>query len=217
MTQEALKLAFEKVTGIPDAWTNPALMQARNGFIQGWEAKEALAQTQEPVVYQCPRCATSMQVDLTAKAALAQTQEPVAWLEPEWGEKICPEVGYEVTMTDDHPRDLCWIPLYAHPPQGEPVAWQLWVGADTPLNAPMGWHFYSTYDSLKSAEVSARTINSYQQAPFAKVVPLYTAPPQRTWVGLTDEDICMFSMWLDDKSDVAVFTAIEAKLKELNT
>ena len=48
MTQEALKLAFEKVTGIPDAWTNPALMQARNGFIQGWEAKEALAQTQEP-------------------------------------------------------------------------------------------------------------------------------------------------------------------------
>ena len=62
----------------------------------------------------------------------------------------------------------------------EPVAWQLWVGADTPLNAPMGWHFYSTYDSLKSAEISARTINSYQQAPFAKIVPLYTTPPQRT-------------------------------------
>lgn len=102
--------------------------------------------------------------------------KPVAWLEPEWGEKICPEVGYEVTMTDDHPRDLCWIPLYAHPPQGEPVAWQLWVGADTPPNAPMGWHFYNTYDSLRSAEVSARTINSYQQAPFAKVVPLYTSP-----------------------------------------
>jgi len=40
---------------------------------------------------------------------------------------------------------------------------------------------------------------------------------QRTWVGLTDEDICTFSMWLDDKSDVAVFTAIEAKLKEKNT
>ena len=43
------------------------------------------------------------------------------------------------------------------------------------------------------------------------------AQPQRTWVGLTDEDICMFSMWLDDKSDVAIFTAIEAKLKEKNT
>ena len=46
-------------------------------------------------------------------------QKPVAWLEPEWGEKICPEVGYEVTMTDDHPRDLGWIPLYAQRP---------WVG-----------------------------------------------------------------------------------------
>jgi hypothetical protein len=49
-------------------------------------------------------------------------QEPVAWLEPEWREKICPEVGYEVTMTDDHPRDLCWIPLYPRPPQ------RTWVG-----------------------------------------------------------------------------------------
>jgi hypothetical protein len=57
------------------------------------------------------------------KEALAQPeQEPVAWLEPEWGEKICPEVGYEATMTDDHPRDLCWIPLYPHPPQ------RTWVG-----------------------------------------------------------------------------------------
>lgn len=45
----------------------------------------------------------------------------------------------------------------------------------------------------------------------------YLLKAQRTWVGLTDEDICTFSMWLDDKSDVAVFTAIEAKLKELNT
>ena len=50
------------------------------------------------------------------RMAQTQTQKPVAWLEPEWGEKICPEVGYEVTMTDDHPRDLCWIPLYAQRP-----------------------------------------------------------------------------------------------------
>ena len=119
---------------------------------------------------------------LVAAKAIAEleSQEPVAWLEPEWGEKICPEVGYEVTMTDDHPRDLCWIPLYPHPSQGEPVAWQLWVGADTPLNSPMGWHFYNTYDSLRSAETSARTINAAQQTPFAKIVPLYTHPPQRT-------------------------------------
>ena len=52
-----------------------------------------------------------------AQDKLAQpAQEPVAWLEPEWGEKICPEVGYEVTMTDDHPKDLGWIPLVAQRP-----------------------------------------------------------------------------------------------------
>jgi hypothetical protein len=44
-----------------------------------------------------------------------------------------------------------------------------------------------------------------------------THPPQRTWVGLTEEEICMFSMWLDSKPDATVFTAIEARLKELNT
>jgi hypothetical protein len=105
----------------------------------------------------------------------------------------------------------------------EPVAWQLWVGADTPLNAPMGWQFYSTYDSLKSAEVSARTINSYQQAPFAKLVPLYTNPRQRTWVGLTNEEIELYWDWEDFQTGAGRSTIfemvrdIEAKLKEKNT
>ena len=47
--------------------------------------------------------------------------------------------------------------------------------------------------------------------------PLYTTPPQRTWVGLTDEDKSLFSSWLDHKTDAEVFEAIEAKLKEKNT
>jgi hypothetical protein len=46
---------------------------------------------------------------------------------------------------------------------------------------------------------------------------LYTHPPQRTWVGLDHHDKKKFSSWLDHKSDDEVFTAIEAKLKELNT
>jgi hypothetical protein len=41
--------------------------------------------------------------------------------------------------------------------------------------------------------------------------------PQRTWVGLTDEDKSLFSSWLDHKTDAEVFEAIEAKLKEKNT
>jgi hypothetical protein len=47
-------------------------------------------------------------------------------------------------------------------------------------------------------------------------VPVYTAPPQRPWVGLTDEEI---ESWvLPDKPTVAEFARfVEAKLKEKNT
>jgi hypothetical protein len=92
------------------------------GFVDGMQyqmqssvdkAVNRMAQTQEPKIgcvnHDCDKCK-------------AQTQEPVAWLEPEWGEEICPEVGFEATTTSDHPRDLCWIPLYPHPPQ------RTWVG-----------------------------------------------------------------------------------------
>ena len=130
-----------------------------------------------------------------AREALAQ---------PEPSEKFC---DANCVWTDHHPD--CRLTQ----PEQEPVAWQLWVGADTPLNAPMGWQFYSTYDSLKNAEISARTINSYQQAPFAKIVPLYTTPPQRTWVGLTDKE--RQDIALEVPIDAVLIT--EAKLKEKNT
>jgi len=49
---------------------------------------------------------------------------------------------------------------------------------------------------------------------------LYTSPPQRTWVGLTDEDLkplsdkwrIVYGGWVDDFAK-----EIEAKLKEKNT
>ena len=73
----------------------------------------------ETALEQCKRNTVEAITALRLAIEQAEKQEPVAWLEPEWGEKICPEIGYEVTMTDDHPRDLCWIPLYPHPPQWE--------------------------------------------------------------------------------------------------
>jgi hypothetical protein len=46
-------------------------------------------------------------------------------------------------------------------------------------------------------------------------IPLYTTPPQRTWVGLTDEQIraCIAS----EKYAFEIVRAAEAKLKEKNT
>jgi hypothetical protein len=53
--------------------------------------------------------------------------------------------------------------------------------------------------------------------------PLYTAPPQRTWVGLTDEDKHEIELRAgiteDDDGYIVsqVFKLTEAKLKEKNT
>jgi len=46
-------------------------------------------------------------------------------------------------------------------------------------------------------------------------IPVYTTPPQRTWVGLTDEE---FNDAINDKlTPECIAIAIEAKLKERNT
>ena len=53
----------------------------------------------------------------------------------------------------------------------------------------------------------------------AKIGPLYTAPPQRTWVGLTEEEVKhMLELFVVPPHHVEmVVQAIEAKLKEKNT
>ena len=60
--------------------------------------------------------------------------------------------------------------------------------------------------------------------PFAKHTPLYTAPPQREWQGLADDEIIEFEIWLDDEEEkhgwnppADIVKYIEAKLKEKNT
>ena len=53
-----------------------------------------------------------------------------------------------------------------------------------------------------------------------KCNPLYTAPPKREWVGLTDEEINSVRHnrdWTAPWTDETFARAIEAKLKEKNT
>jgi hypothetical protein len=123
-------------------------------------------------------------------------QEPVAWLEPEWREKICPEVGYEVTMTDDHPRDLCWIPLYTHPPHRT---------EQEPVQEP--------YKGL-SEHMMQETNGRVRIDPVTGNTGIGT-PPQRTWVGLTDEEENEYNYLGPDMH--WVIQEIAAKLKEKNT
>ena len=75
-----------------------------------------------------------------------------------------------------------------------------------------------TYKEVADTMNALRKGNFSQQAAAKEVgeLKLYTTPPQRTWVGLTDED----KQELDEKYGddyLAHLDAVEAKLKEKNT
>ena len=91
-------------------------------------------------------------------------------------------------------------------PEQEPVAWAMLM--------PVEGDFI---DAITPDE-HARVEGEYKH-------PLYTTPPQRTWVGLTDEERAViveahttddhgYDIWCDGDG---VARAIEAKLKEKNT
>jgi hypothetical protein len=48
-------------------------------------------------------------------------------------------------------------------------------------------------------------------------VPLYTAPPKREWVGLTEDEFEKILERHNEATPFAVYLSIEAKLKEKNT
>jgi hypothetical protein len=85
-------------------------------------------------------------------------------------------------------------------PEQEPVAWMYEIFGDTVLT--------SNAKKIDLVLANGKT-----------VTPLYTAPPKREWVSLTDEDVGVFKRDYQSGeigSFVALTSAIEAKLKELN-
>ena len=67
-------------------------------------------------------------------------------------------------------------------------------------------------------------LQAHTEKPFEGATPVYTTPPQRTWVGLTDEEIKAFDTWHDNREEEVgwcnpseIVAYIEAKLKEKNT
>ena len=71
------------------------------------------------------------------------------------------------------------------------------------------------------AEMSqAYTIDELPDASGTGFLPLYTAPPKKEWVGLTDQEInsvCYKRDWTAPWTNTTFARAIEAKLKEKNT
>jgi len=96
-------------------------------------------------------------------------------------------------------------------PEQEPVAWAMDYDIESVLSG------FST-----SLMGTAMRIES--AFPKHRVKLLYTTPPQRTWVGLTDEEIKEFDTWHDNREEEVgwcnpseIVAYIEAKLKEKNT
>ncbi len=59
---------------------------------------------------------------------LTPMPEPVAWFDGEY--YVCPELGYEYTITEQHPKDLGWIPLYTTPQIKELSDEEIWEVID---------------------------------------------------------------------------------------
>jgi hypothetical protein len=87
-----------------------------------------------------------------------------------------------------------------------------------PEPEPVAW-FTEDHREDKSATTYSKKMSERWKEKGWPVTPLYTAPPQREWVGLTDEE--MAAAWSQSKGDVLYrlkpfARAIEAKLKEKN-
>jgi hypothetical protein len=85
--------------------------------------------------------------------------------------------------------------------QQEPVAWITNGG-----NGELWWHRSSKFDEEGNLI-----------GPNPDDIPLYTTPPKREWVGLTDDEIEEIQKSLGIAIHWSDFRAIEAKLKEKNT
>ena len=91
-------------------------------------------------------------------------------------------------------------------PEQEPVAWMFQHDETGRMN-------YVSNDGIHDP-----TMFLGMNPRYALVCPLYTTPPQRTWVGLTEEEIDKtLRVYEQDYGWISFAKAIEAKLKLKNT
>jgi hypothetical protein len=88
-----------------------------------------------------------------------------------------------------------------------------------PEQEPVGW--LDSNDKLAEfmhKDLKAEHDKRDSSTPRYFQIPVYTTPPQRTWVGLTDEEITELRLKTLDAvaTNHEVYRAIEAKLKEKN-
>jgi hypothetical protein len=87
---------------------------------------------------------------------------------------------------------------------------------------PVAWAHYQTFDEIGTLQRSRFKAVLAKKQTGACSIPLYTKPPQRTWVGLTDGEIRALAKPSDDieipmTGRIWIFVGdLMAKLKEKN-
>jgi hypothetical protein len=92
-------------------------------------------------------------------------------------------------------------------PEQEPVAWMLHYTDEG--GVPMRETFYS-----KDHMEFHKSHNEAHRGLKCQVTPLYTVPPKKEWVGLTEADIYEL---MENEDEFEFARAIEAQLKQRNT
>jgi hypothetical protein len=88
-----------------------------------------------------------------------------------------------------------------------------------PEQKPAG-NSYLLADKVREALDRKACPDAFMVIAYESIIKNYTHPPQRTWVGLTDEqiDACWNKdLWKEKQPHHIFAKAIEAKLKEKNT
>ena len=120
--------------------------------------------------------------------------------------ELC-QYGQEPAFCTSSPMDCqCAIDAALAQPEQEPVAWMFQHDETGRMN-------YVSNDGVHNP-----TIFLEMNPRYALVCPLYTTPPQRTWVDLTDEEIaqgCKES-WVTEQAWQSAVWWAEAKLKDKN-
>ena len=132
--------------------------------------------------------------------AITAIKEALAQPEQEPKCKTHPDAPHGFVRNASHTQDryVCECEYWEPPqPEQEPVAWGI-IASNT--------------GRICQVELDADEVEGHNPK---HIAPLYTTPPQRTWVGLTDDDLEAAMDGMYNRWDIA--EAIEAKLKEKNT
>ena len=205
-SKEAMKLALEALRQIDEAMPFPVAKLAQSAL------QEALAE--QPAQIDC--CANCLSPKREHKGEACPKPYTTVW--HAWDYNFPPKQKAQQLIHCKHKREnggvcphhnlQCGWPKcneQEQPAQQEPVAFCVYCD---------GQFTHNICHSEDLANFRAAALEEKYPRYKRKVVPLYESPPQRTWVGLTDEERYLGDARSEEEIEYA--RAIESKLKDKN-